>query len=78
MTCPICGTGQLQAGTTTFAADVDTTVVVVRNVPAEVCDTCGEAYLDEAVSEQLQRSVDDARRNGTESLVRHYEPSTAA
>ncbi|MGH8887933.1 MAG: type II toxin-antitoxin system MqsA family antitoxin [Egibacteraceae bacterium] len=74
MRCPICGTEQLEPGTTIFAADVDGTVVVVRGVPALVCSTCGEAFIDDVVSEELEITVDDARRRGTESLVRHYEP----
>ncbi|MGH8909642.1 MAG: type II toxin-antitoxin system MqsA family antitoxin [Egibacteraceae bacterium] len=74
MRCPICGAGQLEPGTTIFAADVEGTVVVVRGVPALVCSTCGEAFIDDVVSEELETAVADARRKGTESLVRRYEP----
>jgi hypothetical protein len=31
----------------------DTTTVVFKNVPAEVCQTCGEAYLDAATTRHL-------------------------
>lgn len=71
--CPTCGAGSLRPGTTVFAADVDGTVVVVRNVPASVCDVCGEAYIDEGVSEEIEATINDARGHGTESLIRHYE-----
>lgn len=74
MTCPICGNGELREGTTTFAADVGATVVIVRKVPAEVCDVCGEAFISDVVGDELQSAVDDAKARGTESLVRHYEP----
>lgn len=74
MTCPVCGNGQLADGTTTFTADVDGTLLVVRNVPALVCDVCGEPFIDDEVAEELEASVADARTKGTESLVRHYEP----
>jgi len=74
MTCPVCGNGRLVDGTTTFTADVDGTLLVVRNVPALVCDVCGEAYIDDEIAEELEASVADARTKGTESLVRHYEP----
>jgi YgiT-type zinc finger domain-containing protein len=74
MTCPICGTGSLRPGTTVFAADVDGTLVVVRDVPASVCDVCGEAYIDDKVSQEIETTINDARGRGTESLIRHYQP----
>ena len=74
MTCPTCGSGSLGSGVTVFAADVDGTLVVVRNVPASVCDACGEAYVDDGVSEELETTINDARGRGTESLIRQYQP----
>lgn len=74
MTCPICGAGSLRAGSTVFAADVDGTLVVVRDVPASVCDVCGETYIDESVSNELEATISDSRGRGTESLIRHYQP----
>ncbi len=46
--------------------------VVIKHVPAQVCDTCGEAYLDEGVVEQLFREADEAVARGAEVEVRHY------
>lgn len=40
--CPICG-GRRVPGATTFAVDLGFSVVVVRNVPAQVCAQYGEA-----------------------------------
>jgi hypothetical protein len=36
----------------------------VKDVPAEICVTCGEYYLDESVTEELLRRADSAARNG--------------
>jgi hypothetical protein len=33
------------------------TVVIVRDVPAAVCQNCGEYYLDEAVYRQGEEAV---------------------
>jgi YgiT-type zinc finger domain-containing protein len=74
MTCPICGQGLLSPGTTTFAADAEGTVVVVRNVPADVCENCGEAFISDAIAATLEDLVANAKESGTESLVRHYQP----
>jgi len=45
MNCLICKTGTTQQGTTTVTLERDTTVIVIKDVPAQVCDNCGEYYL---------------------------------
>ncbi len=59
--CPLCG-GEKQPGTTTFAVDLKTGVVVVRDVPAFVCTKCGDAWIDDPVAAKLESIVADARR----------------
>lgn len=50
-------------------------MVVVRNVPADVCENrCGEAFISDAIAAHLEELVADAKSSGTESLVRHYQP----
>lgn len=77
MTCPLCDAGELQPGKTIFAADVDGTVVVVRDVPADICDACGEEFISDETAGDLERSIVDARSDGTETLVRHHEAAGA-
>jgi YgiT-type zinc finger domain-containing protein len=64
MKCALCRTGETKPGTTTETYDVAGTVVVVRGVPAEVCQQCGETYTDEATTRQLEKIVEKARRAG--------------
>lgn len=59
--CPICG-GEKGAGKTTFTVDLGFGVVVVRDVPATVCTQCGADWIDDAISEKLEKIVDDARQ----------------
>jgi hypothetical protein len=35
-------------------------VVVIRNVPAEICDECGEGSFDPATSDRLLDLAEDA------------------
>lgn len=58
--CPLCG-GEKELGTTTFAADVKSCVVVVRDVPAMVCSQCGDAWIVDDVAARLEEIVNDAR-----------------
>ena len=59
--CPMCG-GALHNGSTTYTVDLDSGVVVVRDVPATVCDQCGEEWIDNATAKLLEHIGDDARR----------------
>ena len=60
-TCPLCG-GKKEAGKTTFTVDLGFGVVVVREVPATVCSQCGADWIEDAISEKLEKIVDDARQ----------------
>ncbi|MBI1319789.1 MAG: YgiT-type zinc finger protein [Candidatus Hydrogenedens sp.] len=62
--CPLCG-GVKSAGNTTFTADMNASVVVVREVPALVCEQCGEAWIQDAVAAKLEAIVNDARNKHT-------------
>jgi hypothetical protein len=50
----------------------DTATVVVKNVPAEVCEVCGEEYVAEATTARLLALVDEAARPGVQVDVREY------
>lgn len=70
--CPMCPTGTLKEGTTTVTMERDGATIVFKEVPADVCDTCGEAYLDEEVSERVYREAEAAVEAGVEVDVRRY------
>ena len=57
----LCGGGK-GAGKTTFTVDLGFGVVVVREVPATVCSQCGADWIDDAISEKLEKIVDNARQ----------------
>jgi hypothetical protein len=40
--------------------DRKTVLVVVRNVPAIVCTQCGEAWIQDTISEELERIITEA------------------
>ena len=66
--CPICG-GNRAPGKTTYSVDLGFGVVVVRDVPAMVCEQCGEEWIDDAVAEKLEEIVDDARERRQQVAV---------
>jgi YgiT-type zinc finger domain-containing protein len=58
--CPLCG-GEKKAGTTTFTADFEFGVVVVRHVPALVCALCGADWIQDDVAVRLEAIVTEAK-----------------
>ena len=72
MNCVICKHGETHPGTTTMTLERATTIIVFRNVPADVCQTCGEAYLDASTTKDLLRIVEEAAQIGVQVDVRSY------
>lgn len=76
--CPMCPAGTLEEGTTTVTMEREGATIVFKEVPADVCATCGEAYLDEDVSERIYRQAEEAVEAGVEVDVRRYDSRTKA
>jgi len=72
MKCIICKQGETELGTTTTTLERNSTTVVFKIVPAEVCQVCGEAYLDAATTRHLLHIVEEAARVGVQVDVRSY------
>lgn len=75
MNCIVCHHGQTRPGTTTVTFHNEGQTVVVNEVPAEVCENCGEAYVDEDVTTQVLAIAADARRAHAQVLVRDFAPA---
>jgi len=70
--CPVCG-GIIEKGKTTYTVDMDSGLVVVRNVPARVCSQCGEEWIPPEIAKNLERIVSQAREKGAEIEILSYE-----
>jgi len=60
MRCVECKVGETTVGTTslTYTRPGSKLQVLVAGVPADVCSHCGEAYLSEAVAQEVFEIVD--------------------
>ncbi len=72
MNCVICRNGKVDPGSTTVTLEREGLVLVVKGVPARVCENCGEEYLDEAVSNHLLQMGEEAALIGVKVDVRDY------
>ena len=71
MNCLMCR-GKLENKKSTFLAELDGTVFVVKNVPSQVCPQCGEISYSSEVAKQLQNIIGRARSAVTEIAVINY------
>ena len=76
--CPMCSAGTLQEGTTTLTMERGEATIVFKDVPAEVCDVCGEAFIDEDVSEDVYEQAEAAIEAGAQFDVRYYKAAEKA
>ena len=77
--CPTCSAGTLREGTTTLTMERGEATIVFKDVPAEVCDVCGEAFIDEDISEDVYEQAEAAIEAGAHFDVRYYKaPEKAA
>jgi YgiT-type zinc finger domain-containing protein len=72
MNCVICKHGETQPGRTTVTLTRGNTTVVFRDVPALICDNCGEEYVDEEITARLLAIAEEAARSGVQVDVRDY------
>lgn len=72
MKCVICKEGETGAGTATVTLDRGNATVVFKSVPAQVCENCGEEYVDDKVAAQLLAIFEQSVKAGVTVDVRHY------
>ncbi len=72
MKCMVCKRGETRAGTTTVTLEREAAALVVRKVPAQVCENCGEAYVEAEVTRRLLQAARQALRPGVEVDIREF------
>lgn len=72
MKCVICKHGETRDDTATVTLTRGSMTLVFRGVPAQVCENCGEEYIDEATTARMLRVAQDAALAGVQVDVREY------
>lgn len=78
MKCVVCRHGETRPGTATVTLERDGATVVVKGVPARVCENCGEEYVEEGAASQLLALAEGAARTGVTVEVLEYAAAAAA
>lgn len=73
MLCLICRQTETVDGFTSVKFERDEIRLTVNSVPARVCPSCGEAYVDEEVAVQLLRDAQEMSRAGTLDVILEFK-----
>ena len=72
MKCTFCKQGSTRPGNVTITLSRGNTVVVIRNVPAEVCENCSEYFLSENTTDHVLSRAEDAVQKGVGVEIIRY------
>ena len=76
MKCFFCK-GKFEDKATVYMIDLENCIIIVKNVPSQVCAQCGEVSYSHAVAVQLEKIVNDMRKAVTEVAIVNYADKAA-
>ena len=72
MRCVICKQGETRPGTTTVTLQRGESTIIIKDVPAEICENCGEYYLSESITERIMSRAEESIRKGAEVEILRF------
>ena len=69
--CPVCN-GHVIKTDTSFTVELGTGIIVVRHVPALMCQQCSSEWFEDNVSETLEKIVNEAKQKNPYIEVSDY------
>ena len=76
MNCLMCK-GNLENKNTTFMTELGNCIIIIKNVPSQVCKQCGEVSYSNEVAKQLEKLVNAVKNSITEITVINYTEKVA-
>ncbi|PWR74575.1 type II toxin-antitoxin system MqsA family antitoxin [Methanospirillum stamsii] len=73
MKCAMCKRGETKPGVTSVLLTRGDFTLVMREVPAEICEICGEDYIDGKIAKDLYHLAERMQNQGTLLDVRKYQ-----
>jgi YgiT-type zinc finger domain-containing protein len=64
MKCAICRHGYTESGFTTVTLERHQTTLVFKQVPADICENCGEVYLSSEINQTLLKQAEKELQRG--------------
>jgi YgiT-type zinc finger domain-containing protein len=72
MKCVICKNGETKNGLTSVSFQRKEVIIVVKNIPAEICENCGESYLSEEISAKVLQEAEQSIKKNSQVEVLNF------
>ena len=69
MNCVICKSGTMHEGKVTVTLEKNGSIILIKEVPAFICDVCEHYYLDETITSEVLKRGEQGLSKGTELEV---------
>lgn len=76
MNCFMCK-GRLEDQLTTFMIDLNSCIIIIKNVPSQVCSQCGEVSYNNEIAHKLEHAVNFLRAMVSDVGVFEYSKVVA-
>ena len=76
MNCFFCK-GDFEDKQTTYMVDLENCIVIVKNVPSQVCKQCGEVSYNNNVAHEIESIVNNLKNTISEIAVTNYADKVA-
>ena len=72
MKCVFCKHGVTRPGVTNMTLDRGSSIVLFREVPADICENCGEPYVSADVAKKLLARAEESFARGVDLELVKY------
>ena len=66
MNCVLCHNGLTEKGFVTVTLEKNNSIILLKNVPAEICGNCGHYYLSKEMTQEILHKGNEAISKGAE------------
>ncbi|WP_250631628.1 type II toxin-antitoxin system MqsA family antitoxin [Rhodoflexus caldus] len=75
MKCVICKNGTTRKGKVTVTLERKGSIVLIKNVTAQVCNNCGHYYLSSDMAKKVLQKGEESMKKGVELEVLKMQPA---
>lgn len=72
MKCVLCKHGTTYSGNVTVTLERDNCIIIIKDVPADICENCGEYYLSQNITKSVLSRAERAIDRNTEIEILRF------
>lgn len=76
MNCILCKSNLIE-GKVNHIIDFEGHIIIIKEVPANICKQCGEYFIENEIALKLEKIVEEAKKNKAEVFIVNYSEMVA-